>query len=188
MGRYLIALSILAGCAPVEAVLSVPTFDTDVTESDTDTDADSDADADADADADSDTEPPAPLTWTGTRDFDFGRYCQDTVTEQGVEITNDDAYTDVTGTCGDCSAIFELQVDPDAICDGTVAITTTTYRGIKWLDGGKVTIYLISNDQSPGWYREELATGDVQGSSVTYDYTKDYNGFEYHVNGKATIE
>jgi hypothetical protein len=187
MGRYFPLLVIMAGCSPVGAVLSDPTVDTDIN-GDADTDADADADADVDADTDADTQPPDPLSWTGTRDFDFGRMCQDQVTEEGVEVTHDDKYSDVTATCGDCNAIFEVTVSPDTICDGFVPITTTVYRGVKWLDGGKATIYNISNVESPGWYREELATGAVSGSTIKYAYDKNYNGADYHVDGQATIE
>jgi hypothetical protein len=178
MGRYLALLGLVAGCK-VDAVLSDPVFDTDV--------AETDADADTDADTDVDTEPPAPLTWTGTRVFEFPRYCTDTVYETGVEVTNDPTQADATNTCGDCDAVFRIQASPEAICDGTVGISTTIFRGVKW-NGDQATIYLLSNENAPGWYREELAVGTVSGATITYSYQKNYNGFDYFVDGQATIE
>jgi hypothetical protein len=183
---------VFVGCAPVEAVVSdEPPGDTDPA-GDADTDADSDSDADTDTDTDTDTDADTdadtyPLQWYGERRFVFDAGCDDTVYEEGIEVTKEPDFADARALCSSCEHIFYVQASPERICDGYVPIATEIVRGVDYGSLG-AAVYRIDWD-GDGWQLTKLADADVRGDglSVDYTYTGDVSGYAYEVEGFAEI-
>lgn len=194
------------GCAPVDAMFLTPEgapiedageLTDSEADADTDADADADADSDADADADADTEPadPYPRSWTGTRAFDFefpGGGCQETVDEEGVEITRNPDAADAVEACPECDHVFLIEVNPGQICD-FIGIAPEIVRGVQFRQDGSVRLYRISYEDGgwgsdEGWFADPLADAELNGSKLTYSYDGNYYGSDYTVDGSVTVE
>ncbi len=181
---------VLVGCAPVEAVVSdAPPGDTDVTgDADTDADTDSDTDTATDTDTDTDADPdPYPLPWSGERRFVFDAGCDESVYEEGIEVTREDEWSEALAACPACDHLFYVQVSPDAICDGYVAIATETVRGLEILGGDQVRIHRLDSDGEQ-WYLSTLADATTSGARLDYRYEGDVGGYDYVVTAYATLE
>jgi hypothetical protein len=194
----------LIACGPAGAVISeVDTAGTDTNadadtdadgdsdaDSDSDTDADSDVDADADTDADSDADADGtPDTWTGKREFHVGDQfgCDETVEEQGPEVTNDPTWADALRSCEHCEQIFLVEMDPPRICQG-IDIATPAIRGINWHEG---VIYRVDYDWQHQTYSTTVLADDthINGADVDYQYDGEIDYWlQYSVEGHVTIE
>ena len=148
-----------------------PTDTTDTSETETDTE-------------DTDTVP-YPLTWSGTREIIFEGICEDTIYEDGEEVTKDSDYEDLLDACSSCSHIFEASTDPDAICSGQVGVSSTIYRGIIYNEQDVTVVLLYEEDGR--WEVSQEADGEIDGDTLTYSYTGDYAGYEYTAIGEVEL-
>ena len=182
MTRVVALTVFLAGCVPADAIFTEDPPHVMDTHTDTDTDTD------ADTDTDTDTEPD-PYEWAGKRDFffDFGgwRDCEDSLTEVGIEVTDDSSHLNAVQACADCDHVFLLDVSPATMCDGEVPVATTTYRGVKWSSSG-ADIYVIG-EGSGGWYQDHLGDASGDATGLEYDYDGWFDEGQYEVQGYANI-
>ena len=180
--RLLPALALIA-CNPTgTAVVGDAPDVTDTGLTDTPDTSDSSA-SDTDTE-DSDTTP-YPLIWSGTREIIFEGICEDTIYEDGEEVTKDSDYEDLLDACPSCSHIFEASTDPDAICSGQVGVSSTIYRGIIYNEQD-VTVVLLYEDDGR-WEISQEADGEIDGDKLTYSYTGDYAGYEYTAIGEVEL-
>jgi hypothetical protein len=178
--RLLPVLAMLA-CNPTDVVAIGDAPDV----SDTGT-TDTDDTTDTQDTEDSGTEPlPYPLTWVGTREIVFEGICEDTIYEEGEEVTKDSDYEDLLEACPTCNHIFEADTDPDSICDGQIGVSSTIYRGIIYLEEG-VEVVLFSYDD--GWEITVEAEGEIDGTTLTYTYQSDYGDYEYSAEGDIELQ
>lgn len=171
-----IAALTLAGCAPVSATLSPPGWLEDpVTPVDTGDTGDTGLPVEDE-----------PVRWVGERAFTFD-WCEDTVSEAGVEITADPEWADAVSTCGQCQQVFLVEMSPESLCQGVVPLETPAIRGLIWGEHG-ADIYAIS-EADGGWSRALLAEARRVGSTgLEYHYSDALWGSVYDVQGTATIE
>ena len=199
MTTFWILAGLLSGCGPAQALVTglrdqngtgdTDGVDTDLEgDTDVDVDTDTDTDVDTDVDTDTDTNPPPPLSWMGRRTFQFSGYdCEDNVVEEhGSEITQDPTYAGALEACGDCDALYRVEVSPETICYGSVSITAEVFRGIRWRDWG-ATIYRLQFENGQ-WSSESLAEAARDGYAFTYAYDSSYYGVPYAVSGELWFE
>ena len=169
-------LALLLGCGPAGAVIGDSDTDTDTdTDSDTDTDIDTDVDADTDVDTDVDTDTdPQPKIWVGERFFTF-RWCEDTVIEDGLQVLEEGLVEEVLQECRSCDELYQVNMSPEAICDGYVPISTEVFRVIDYGTGSNATIYWAQETDS-GWELDELGEGTFQGPRMEYEYSGGASG------------
>lgn len=188
-----LSVVLFAGCGPVEAVLTDPAdIGSPDTNADADTDSDSDSDADSDADTDADTEPQMPegMHWAGTRHFVFsGDACTEDVVETGVNITLDPQWADAVASCGQCDAVFLVDMDKDRICT-VVPLAQQVLRGIQWTapDFSTAMVYRIDyDDQSQIFRPSEIAPATALGNALSYAYQGEFQNWDFDVTATATI-
>ena len=128
---------------------------------------------------------PYPLTWSGTREIIFEGICEDTIYEDGEEVTKDSDYEDLLDACPSCSHIFVASTDPDAICSGQVGVSSTIYRGLIYNEQD-VTVVLLYEDDGR-WEISEEADGEIDGDTLTYSYRGDYAGYDYTAIGEVEL-
>ena len=128
---------------------------------------------------------PYPLTWNGTREIIFEGYCEDTIYEEGEEVTRDEDYGVLMDACPTCSHIFEASTDPDSICQGYVGVSSTIYRGII-RNEQDVTVVLFSNSDGD-WEISIEATGEIDENMLYYEYVGEYNGYDYTAIGEVEL-
>lgn len=139
-----------------------------------------------DTDTEEETEPvPYPLSWRGTREIIFEGYCEDTIYEDGEEVTRDSDFEDLLDACPSCSHIFEASTDPSSICYGQVGVSATIYRGIIYTEEG-VTVVMFSEDDGR-WEISKEIDGDLDEDRLTYDYEDEYAGYDYTAIGEVEI-
>ncbi len=176
------ALALLA-CNPSASVAVGDAPDVE----DTDTTGTTDTADTTDTDDTADTEPtPYPLTWVGTREITFEGICEDTIYEDGEEVTKDSDYEELLEACPTCNHIFEAYTDPDAICDDQIGVSSTIYRGIIYLEQGVEVVLFTYGDS--GWDISIEAEGEIDGTTLTYFYDSDYSGYEYTAEGEIELQ
>lgn len=169
----------LAGCSPVSATLSPPPWlDTEPTDT---------APADPGDPDDTAVEDPVAEVWLGARYFDFG-WCQEGVTEVGSDVGATPAFAGALEACSGCTQIFQLEVAPDALCNGMVPVESPALRGVAWVDHG-ADLYVISQTKNGAWSAALLASARQVGENgLEYGYRDVLWGSEYEVQGSVTIE
>ncbi len=131
---------------------------------------------------------PYPLTWVGSRVINFPGYCEEAIYEDGEEVTRDSDFEDLVDLCPDCNHLFEASTDTDSICNNTVGVSPTIYRGII-LNEEDVEVVLFSFNGGD-WDISLETEGEINGTTLTYEYESVYNyyGQNYDFTAEGEIE
>jgi hypothetical protein len=180
------ALALFA-CNPTGTAVVGDAPDVNDTGSNPDTTDPSNPDTDTDTEETEETEEeiPYPLIWSGTREIIFEGICEDTIYEDGEEVTKDSDFEDLLDACPTCSHIFVASTDPESICSGQVGVSSTIYRGLIYNEQGVLVVLFYDDDGR--WEISAEAEGEIDGETLTYSYQGDYAGYDYTAIGEVTL-
>ena len=130
--------------------------------------------------------------WSGTRNYSFpdifGQACEDSVEEDGVNVTDDIDYNGAREVCPDCDEIFAVDVTPATLCEEQtggqgIPVATEIMRGLQFSTDRGVIVYRIEYSDWEGWTASELATGTLTGTELDYSYEGNVYGAEFTATG-----
>jgi hypothetical protein len=124
--------------------------------------------------------------WTGSRYVVFPEYCDDMLTEEGQQLSGGDA-ADYFDRCPTCTEIYELSVSPEIICLDQVPVATTTYRGLEYIEDGRVLIHGFSLDEEENLESYPIAEAVPDEDGWNYSYEGYLQSYIYYVDGEMQL-
>ena len=120
--------------------------------------------------------------WNGERFFKIDGICEDTLTENGSDISDTDEGSELLNNqCPDCLQAFKLNVSPGSICNDEIGVSDPTYRTTLRID--ETTAELQFYIKEGGFQLARVVPLNYENGQWAYNYSGTWGSFQYTISG-----